>query len=33
LYELYEQDGSWLDQLHEAQVNRLLRNPRWRGER
>lgn len=31
-YEVYEFDGSWLDQLHEAQVERLLNNPAWRAE-
>jgi hypothetical protein len=33
LYEVFEMDGSWLDQLHEGQVDRLLRNPRWRADR
>ncbi len=32
LYEVYEFDGSWLDQLHEMQVERVLRNPGWRAE-
>jgi hypothetical protein len=32
LYEIYEFDGSWLDQLHEAQVERMLKNPGWRAE-
>jgi hypothetical protein len=32
-YEVFEFDGTWLDQLHELQVERLLRNPRWRDER
>ncbi len=32
-YEVFEFDGSWLDQLHELQVERLLRNPGWRAER
>lgn len=31
LYEVFEFDGSWLDQLHEVQVERMLENPRWRG--
>lgn len=30
LYEVFEFDGSWLDQLHEGQLERILRNPRWR---
>ena len=29
-YEVYEFDGTWLDQLHEMQVEQLLKNPRWR---
>jgi hypothetical protein len=32
-YEVFEFDGSWLDQLHELQVERLLKNPSWRAER
>lgn len=32
-YEVFEFDGSWLDQLHEVQVERLLANPGWRDER
>ncbi len=32
-YEVFEFDGSWLDQLHELQVERLLRDPCWRAER
>lgn len=32
-YEVFEFDGTWLDQLHELQVEHLLRNPRWRSER
>jgi len=32
-YEVFEFDGCWLDQLHEMQVERLLRNPSWRAER
>jgi hypothetical protein len=32
LYEIYTFDGSWFDQLHEGQVERLLRNPGWRAE-
>lgn len=32
-YEVFEFDGSWLDQLHELQVERLLRCPGWRSER
>lgn len=32
-YEVFEFDGTWLDQLHELQVERILRNPRWRAER
>lgn len=31
-YEVYEFDGTWLDQLHEMQVERMLKNPRWRKE-
>lgn len=33
LYQVYEFDGSWLDELHEVQVERLLKNPQWRHER
>jgi hypothetical protein len=32
-YEVFEFDGSWLDQLHEMQVERLLRHASWRAER
>lgn len=32
LYEVYSFDGSWLDQLHEVQVERLIGNPGWRKE-
>jgi hypothetical protein len=32
LYEVYEFDGSWVDQLHECQIDRLLRSPHWRSE-
>jgi hypothetical protein len=32
-YEVFEFDGTWVDQLHELQVERMLRNPRWRAER
>jgi hypothetical protein len=32
-YEVFEFDGTWLDQLHELQVERLLRQPSWRAER
>lgn len=31
-YEVYDFDGSRLDQLHELQVERLLRQPGWRHE-
>lgn len=30
LYEVFEFDGSWFDQLHEGQLERILRNPGWR---
>lgn len=29
-YDVYNFDGSWCDQLHELQVESLLRNPSWR---
>lgn len=29
-YEVYQQDGTWLDQLHERQVEQMLRSPAWR---
>ncbi|MBI1347503.1 hypothetical protein GC163_14585 [bacterium] len=29
-YEIYNFDGSWCDQLHEMQVEHLLRHPEWR---
>lgn len=32
MYEVYEFDGNWFDQLHERQVERLLQHPRWRDE-
>jgi hypothetical protein len=32
MYEIYEFDGNWFDQLHERQVERLLHSPRWRDE-
>jgi hypothetical protein len=32
-YEVFEFDGSWLDQLHELQVERMLRYASWRAER
>lgn len=32
VYEIYEFDGNWFDQLHERQVERLLQHPRWRDE-
>lgn len=32
IYEIYEFDGNWFDQLHERQVERLLQHPRWRDE-
>jgi hypothetical protein len=32
-YEVFEFDGSWLDQLHELQVERMLRHASWRAER
>ncbi len=31
-YEIYNFDGSWCDQLHEVQVEWLLRNPGWRDD-
>jgi hypothetical protein len=31
-YQVFEFDGSWLDELHELQVERLLRIPSWRRE-
>lgn len=31
-YEVYNFDGSWVDQLHELQVERILRHPAWRAE-
>lgn len=31
-YEVYNFDGSWFDQLHEVQVERLLESPGWRAE-
>ncbi|MDP1799194.1 MAG: hypothetical protein Q8K78_16995 [Planctomycetaceae bacterium] len=32
MYEIYEMDGNWFDQLHERQVERLLQHPAWRDE-
>lgn len=32
MYEVYEFDGKWFDQLHERQVERLLQHPSWRDE-
>lgn len=32
MYEIYEFDGNWFDQLHERQVERLLQHPQWRSE-
>jgi hypothetical protein len=32
LYELYNFDGSWFDQLHEGQVEFVLSSPRWRDD-
>ena len=32
MYEVFEFDGTWLDQLHEMQVEGLLKCPRWRRE-
>ena len=29
-YEVFEFDGTWLDQLHEMQVEQILESPRWR---
>ncbi|MDX1968960.1 MAG: hypothetical protein SFV23_17425 [Planctomycetaceae bacterium] len=31
-YEIYNFDGSWFDQLHEVQIEWLLRNPTWRDQ-
>jgi hypothetical protein len=31
-YEIYNFDGSWCDQLHEVQLERVLRNPKWRDD-
>ena len=30
MYEIFEYDGTWLDQLHELQVEQALSCPRWR---
>ena len=30
MYEVFEFDGTWLDQLHEMQVEGILTSPRWR---
>lgn len=30
LYDIFAFDGTWVDQLHEPQVERLIGNPRWR---
>jgi hypothetical protein len=32
LYEIYNFDGTWCDQLHELQLERVLSNPGWRTE-
>ncbi len=29
-YEVYNFDGSWFDQLHEVQLDTVLRHPDWR---
>lgn len=29
-YEVFEFDGTWLDQLHEMQLEGVLQSPRWR---
>ncbi len=30
MYEVFEFDGTWLDQLHEMQLEQILASPRWR---
>lgn len=30
MYEVFEFDGTWVDQLHEMQVEGILSSPRWR---
>ena len=30
MYDVFEFDGSWLDQLHEMQIERILDSPQWR---
>jgi hypothetical protein len=30
MYEIFEFDGTWVDQLHEMQVESILLSPRWR---
>lgn len=30
MYEVFEFDGTWLDQLHEMQLESILSSPRWR---
>jgi len=30
MYEVFEFDGTWLDQLHELQLESILASPRWR---
>jgi hypothetical protein len=32
MYELYEFDGTWVDQLHEQQIERVLGSAAWRTE-
>lgn len=32
MYEVFEFDGTWLDQLHEMQIEGILSSPRWRHE-
>lgn len=30
MYEVFEFDGTWYDQLHELQIERMLLSPQWR---
>jgi hypothetical protein len=30
LYEVFEFDGTWFDQLHELQIEKILASPQWR---
>lgn len=30
MYEVFEFDGTWFDQLHELQIERILVSPQWR---